>query len=163
VDITVRQASAADEATITAMVRKARLNPRNLQWQRFVVAEHDGRIVGIAQLRLHDDGAAELASLVVEPALRRQGIASRLIDALLVDTQAEVYTLIDQRFVNHFNRWKFTVIDPRSLPSSVLRVYRVGRVVTTVASVLRRQPIRIVPLKRSPEAVRGADGTAAST
>jgi len=150
VRVTVRKAGQEDQAAIAALVRQARLNPRDLAWARFVVAETDQEIVGVAQVRLHPDGAHELASLVVQASLRGQGIATALIDALLAEKYGEVYTLIDRRFGPHFERWGFRAVDPGQLPRSVSRIYRVGRAVTTVASLLRREPIRIVPLKRSP-------------
>jgi N-acetylglutamate synthase-like GNAT family acetyltransferase len=148
VQVTIRRAREDDQAVISAMVRRARLNPANLDWQRFVIAERDGHAVGVAQLRRHSDGATELASLVVEPEVRGHGIAGRMVDALLVDEQTPVYTLIDRRFADHFTRWGFTPVDPGRLPRSIARVYRIGRVVTAVGSVLRRQRIRIVPLLR---------------
>jgi len=125
--VTVRRAHTADQPTIAAMVRRARLNPADLQWQRFVIAERDGHAVGVAQLRAHPDGCTELASLVVEPDSRGHGIAAQMVDALLAEERAPVYALIDRRFVDHFARWRFALVDPRQLPRSVLRVYRVGR------------------------------------
>ncbi|HKF34048.1 MAG TPA: GNAT family N-acetyltransferase [Jatrophihabitantaceae bacterium] len=145
---TVRWARADDQPVITAMVRQARLNLADLQWQRFVIAERDGHTVGVAQLRRHSDGCNELASLVVEPDSRGHGVATQMVDALLADERAPVYTLIDRRFVDHFTRWRFTAVDPSQLPRSLLRVYRIGRVVTAVGSVLRRQRIQIMPLLR---------------
>ena len=72
-----------------------------------------------------------------------------MVDTLLADEQAPVYTLVDRRFVEHFTRWGFAPVDPRELPRSVSRAYRIGRAVTAVGSVARRQRIRIVPLLRS--------------
>jgi N-acetylglutamate synthase-like GNAT family acetyltransferase len=145
----VRRARQQDQAAITAMVRQARLNPADLQWPRFMVAEHDRRIVGVAQLRLHPDGACELASLAVTPSARGQGVATRLVDALLQSQTSEVFTLIDRPYVDHFRRWGFREVDRAGLPGSVTRVYRIGRAVTTVASLLTRRKIRIVPLRRT--------------
>ena len=144
----VRGAREEDQPVISAMVRRARLNPSNLHWERFVIADDGSRTVGVAQLRRHADGATELASLVVEPGVRRQGIAMQMVDALLADERAPVYALIDRRFVEHFTRWGFAPVHPSELPRSVSRGYRIGRVVTAVGSVLRRQRIRIVPLLR---------------
>ena len=73
-----------------------------------------------------------------------------MVGALLADERAPVYALIDRRFVDHFARWGFAPVDPSQLPRSVSRVYRIGRVVTAVGSVLRRQRIRIVPQLRPP-------------
>jgi amino-acid N-acetyltransferase len=146
--ITVRRARAEDQPVISVMVRRARLNPANLHWERFVVAEGDSRTVGVAQLRRHSDGATELASLVVEPDARRHGVAAQMVDALLAEEREPVYTLIDRRFVEPFTRWGFAPVDPSQLPRSISRGYRIGRVVTGAGSVLRRQRIRIVPLLR---------------
>jgi len=148
VQIRVRRARAEDQPAISALVRRARLNPANLRWDGFVIAEHDRRVVGVAQLRRHVDGATELSSLVVEPDVRRQGVARRMVDALLADERGPVYTLIDRRFVQHFTRWGFAPVDPSQLPRSMSRGYRIGRVVTAVGSVLLRQRIRLVPLLR---------------
>jgi N-acetylglutamate synthase-like GNAT family acetyltransferase len=147
--VDVRPAREQDQAEITAMVRQARLNPADLRWPRFMVAERDGRIVGVAQLRLHPDGARELASLAVTPSARQQGVATRLVDALLQTQACEVFTLIDRPYVDHFRRWGFHEVDRASLPGSVARVYRIGRAVTAVASLLTRRKIRIVPLRRT--------------
>lgn len=45
----------------------------------FWVAEQDGRIVGCVGVYRHDDGEVELRRLVVDPAVQRQGLASRLM------------------------------------------------------------------------------------
>jgi N-acetylglutamate synthase-like GNAT family acetyltransferase len=148
VAISVRRATAEDQAAITAMVRSARLNPSGLAWPGFVLAEQDGRLVGIAQLRRHPDDAVELASLVVEPAARRAGVATSMVDALLATESGLVYTIVDRRYGDHFARWGFTPVDPAALPGSVRRGLRIGRVVTAVASLVRRPRIRLVPLAR---------------
>jgi N-acetylglutamate synthase-like GNAT family acetyltransferase len=144
----IRRANAADQTDITTMVRRARLNPRALQWSHFVVAEHEGHIVGVAQVRPHPDGARELASIVVEPEHRGQQIASRLIDTLLSDDPGRMYMLVDRPFANHYRRWGFHPISPRALPNSISRQYRIGRVVTTIGSLALRRHIRIIPLER---------------
>jgi N-acetylglutamate synthase-like GNAT family acetyltransferase len=148
VQIDVRRAQQQDQAAITAMIRQARLNPAGLQWPQFMVASDDQQIIGVAQVRPYPDGTRELASLAVAPAARGQGVATRLIDALLQTETGAVFTLVDRPFAEHFGRWAFQEIDPADLPRSLARVYRIGRVVTTVASVLQRRKIRIVPLRR---------------
>jgi N-acetylglutamate synthase-like GNAT family acetyltransferase len=149
VTITVRRATADDQAGITALVRGARLNPRGLAWTAFVVAEDGGRLVGTAQLRPHADGALELASLVVDPGARGAGVATSLVDALLETERRPVHTVVDARYAGHFERWGFAPVAAGDLPRSIRRTLRVGRVVTGLASVVRRPPIRLVPLVRS--------------
>jgi N-acetylglutamate synthase-like GNAT family acetyltransferase len=148
VEVTIRRATAGDQSGITALVRGARLNPRALGWPGFVVAVGPPGIVGVAQIRRHADGGHELASLVVLPDLRGQGIAARMIETLLADANSPTYTLIDQRYLPHFGRWGFRLVEPATLPRSLRQQYRIGRVVTSVASLLRRDRIRIVPLLR---------------
>jgi amino-acid N-acetyltransferase len=148
VQAVVRRARPDDQPVITAMVRRARLNPAGLHWEQFVVGERDGRAVGVAQLRRHSDGTKELASLVVEPGAREHGIATQMVDALLADETAAVYALIDRRFAGHFARWGFRQVGPGELPRPVTRTYLIGRAVTTLGSLLRWQRIRIVPLLR---------------
>jgi N-acetylglutamate synthase-like GNAT family acetyltransferase len=147
--IDIRKADQGDQAAITTIVRRAHLNPRGLAWRGFVVAERNGSIVGVAQVRVHRDGTHELASLVVRPSLQGRGIASRMIAALLADDRGEMYTLIDRRFADHFRQWGFLPVDSGRLPRSMLRTYRIGRVVTGIASILTRKRVRIVPLRRA--------------
>ena len=45
--VRIRPAVEADQATIKAMARAARLVPRGLHWPRFLVAEEGGHVVGI--------------------------------------------------------------------------------------------------------------------
>ena len=154
----VRRARPDDQPVITAMVRRARLNPSGLRWHRFVVSERYGRAVGVAQLREYSDGTKELASLVVEPGERQHGIATQMVDALLADETAAVYALIDQRFVGHFARWGFRQVNPGGLPRPLHRTYLIGCAVTTGASLLRSQRIRIVPLLRQSRYINGGLG-----
>jgi N-acetylglutamate synthase-like GNAT family acetyltransferase len=149
VTITVRRATAEDQPSVSAIVRRARLNPSGLAWAAFVVAELDGRLVGTAQLRRHPDGALELASLVVEPAARRAGVATSMVDALLQPESSAVYTIVDRRFAGHFARWGFAPVAPAALPRSVRRTLRIGRIVTAVGATVRRPRIRLVPLARA--------------
>ena len=48
----IRPARAEDQMTITTMVRGAHLNPIDLRWQRFLVAEDETGIVGAVQIPL---------------------------------------------------------------------------------------------------------------
>ncbi|HET7280133.1 MAG TPA: GNAT family N-acetyltransferase [Dermatophilaceae bacterium] len=145
----IRRAVEADQRAITDMVRDARLNPRSLDWDRFVVAEADGELVGVAQMRQHPDGSQELASLVVQPSARGGGVASDLIDALLADRAGQVFMLVDRKFANHYQRWGFRPVAAAGLPRSVRRQYRIGQIVTGIGSLLLRRRIRLVPLRRA--------------
>lgn len=90
----IRPATVNDQRAIWAWVWRSGLNPLNLNWRNFVVAEVEGQLAGFGQLRPHRDGSLELASLVVRPAYRRQGIGSRIVRALLAGQQGPIYTVL---------------------------------------------------------------------
>jgi N-acetylglutamate synthase-like GNAT family acetyltransferase len=145
---TIRAATSADQASIREKVLGARLNPRGLDWPNFMVAEEHGRLIGVAQTRKHPDGARELASLVVAPEARGKGVAGGLIEALLAGENGPVCMVLDRPFAGHYRRWGFEQIAPRSAPASVRTNYRIGRVVTGLASLFARRKIRLVVLRR---------------
>ena len=58
----IRPATEHDDAAIKAVIRAARINPNDLEWQRFLVVEDAGRIVGTGQIKPHADGTRELSS-----------------------------------------------------------------------------------------------------
>jgi amino-acid N-acetyltransferase len=95
--IEIRPATADDQESIVALVRSERLNPTGLHWQKFVVAEDAGRIVGAAQIRKYKDGSRELASLVVEPSWREQGLATRMIETLLASEPGRLFVITSER------------------------------------------------------------------
>ena len=71
----IREATAADAPTIKRMIREAQLDPTSLKWKNFLIAEVDGDIAGIGQVKPLL-GCRELGSLVVAKAHRKQGIAA---------------------------------------------------------------------------------------
>ncbi|HEY3084695.1 MAG TPA: GNAT family N-acetyltransferase [Candidatus Dormibacteraeota bacterium] len=83
--MTIRPAAEADQAAIVRLVREANLNRMNLRWPNFLIAEADGMVLGIGQVKTHRDGSNELASMVVVPERRSQGIGTALIQRLIAD------------------------------------------------------------------------------
>ena len=53
----IRPPALADQPAMVALARSAHVNPRNLEWPPFVVAEEEGKIVGIGQVKIHRDGS----------------------------------------------------------------------------------------------------------
>lgn len=105
--ITIRPATAADQPTIQRIVRAARINPTAIDWRRFLVAESDGVIVGIGQVKPHRDGSRELASIATTPSHQRHGIASQVIRALLAREQGALYLVCQQSLENFYARFGF--------------------------------------------------------
>lgn len=79
----LRWANEADAPAIQRLVRESNLNRLGIAWQRFIVAEDAGRIVGMGQIKVHGDGSRELASIATAPDRRGKGIATAIIEALL--------------------------------------------------------------------------------
>jgi N-acetylglutamate synthase-like GNAT family acetyltransferase len=146
--ITIRPAVETDHEEIKSMVREARINPRHLHWNRFLVAEEGGRIVGIRQVKIHKDGTREVASGVVRPEYRRRGISAKLMHATLAREPGPLYLMCDQKWAHYYEQFGFLHVEPSQLPSDFRKEYRTGRVITSVLSLFVRRDIRLIPMKR---------------
>ncbi len=78
----IRPARADEEAAIKAMIRGEQLDPLNVHWQNFLVAEEQASIIGIGQVKPYRSGR-ELGSLVVRPKYRRDGVGAAIVNALI--------------------------------------------------------------------------------
>jgi N-acetylglutamate synthase-like GNAT family acetyltransferase len=144
----IRPARAEDQETIVSFIRQAKLNPRNLHWEHFLIAEENGQIIGIRQIKIHPQGTREAASGFVLPEYRRRGVSARLMEELLARERGPVYTMVSEKRASYYERFGFRRVDSRQLPADFRREYRLGRIVTTLMSISRKEKIRIVPLKR---------------
>ena len=115
----IRPASAADDATIKRMVRGEGLDPTSLKWQHFLVAEEDGKVVGIGQVKQYP-GCQELGSLVVLPEYRGQGIAGDLIRALEARARRPLYLLCRDHMQAYYERFGYQWIPIWKAPAPLL-------------------------------------------
>ena len=67
-----------DEEFMEACRGELSFEPRNLELTPIAVAEHDGKAIGVAQLRFVDD-QADLLKLFVEPNVLRSGTGKALL------------------------------------------------------------------------------------
>ena len=130
----IRRAVQAEQPSITALVRAAGINPFDLRWQRFLVAEVDGRIIGAVQIKPHRDGSRELASLAVVPEYRSQGVGGALVRALLATEGGTVYLTCADRLEGYYTRFGFRRLEPPEMPRYFRRLSRLTR---ALAAVLR--------------------------
>ena len=106
--LTIRPAIAADQPVITRLIREANLNRMSLKWPNFVLAEEDGTVVGLGQVKLHGDGSRELASIAVVPAQQGKGIGSAIIKTLLAREPGVVLHLTCRREMGgYYERFGF--------------------------------------------------------
>jgi N-acetylglutamate synthase-like GNAT family acetyltransferase len=112
----IRRAEQADQASVTAIVRAAGINPFDLHWPRFLVAEEDGRIIGVVQVKSHGDGSRELASLAVDPEHRGQGLGSALVQAVMATEGGLLYLTCADRLEGYYTRFGFRRLEPADMP-----------------------------------------------
>ena len=143
--ITLRPAAAADQTTIREMVRAARLNPRRLEWQNFLVAERQmpggpAQIVGIGQLRPHGPGVVELGSLAVVDAVQGQGVGSQLVKALLARAQGPLYLMCRGEMAPYYTRFDFVELTrPADMPPPFRYYYLLASWVLPVYHLFARE------------------------
>jgi amino-acid N-acetyltransferase len=145
--LVVRKAVPLDQTRITRLVHSERLNPHGLEWRNFVVATIDNTVVGAVQMRHHADGARELGSLVVDRAHRGQGIAGRMITALLEQHAGTVHVITRREKARHYVRWGFRALALRHAPRSVWRACCLGQLASVLSILSGRQPRRLVILR----------------
>ena len=131
----IRRAVEADQASITSIVRAAGINPLDLRWPRFLVAEEDGRIIGVVQVKSHRDGSRELASLAVVPEYRGQGVGSALVRDLLATEGESVYLTCADRLEGYYTRFGFRRLEPAEMPPYFRRLSRLTRFLSAVLRV----------------------------
>ena len=149
--VVIRAATAGDQAAIRAIIRKAQLNPMSLDWPRFVVADEDGQIVAVGQVKPHRDGSRELASIAVIPSHQRQGLGRQIIRALLAREPGPLYLMCMDHNDSYYQQFGFRRVEAAALPPALRRIYRAGRVFTALAIRLARQQGHLIAMYRPAE------------
>jgi len=116
----VRPARAEEQATLRRLVTEARLDPTNLHWQNFLLAEANGEVVGCVQIRPYP-GLRELGSMVVRRDYRKRGVGGALMQALLAQSAPPLFLECPAYRVSFYERFGFRVVGFREIPW-VLRV-----------------------------------------
>lgn len=149
--ITIRPAAKKDRLVIRALIYRACLNPLNLNWQRFVVAEQGGKIIGVRQVKTHRDGSREVASGFVLPRYRRQGVSRRLMASLLERETSPLYLMCDEKWSDYYQQFGFRQENPRQLPTCFFREYRIMKsFFEFVSRAVLGTRLRVIPMKRTP-------------
>ena len=127
----IRLARAADEAAIKALIRAEHLDPLNVHWQNFLVAEDAdaGRIVGIGQVKPYHSGR-ELGSLVVVPDRRQSGVGGALIRALIEHERGPLLLFCLAFREPYYAKFGFQRCGPRDLPGEFKLKYALGTIFT---------------------------------
>jgi N-acetylglutamate synthase-like GNAT family acetyltransferase len=140
---TIRQANADEEQAIKALVRSANINPMGLHWQRFLVAEDAGRLIGIGQIKVHGDGSRELASIATVPDRQGEGIATAIIEALLANEASApgpLYLTCRSHMEPFYQRFGFGKVERvADMPVYFRRLMRIASVMFAIGRLFGNQ------------------------
>jgi N-acetylglutamate synthase-like GNAT family acetyltransferase len=115
----------------------------SLDWPNFVVAEEDGVIVGVGQVKTHRDRSRELASIAVLPARQGQGIGRSLIETLLArEPGAVLYLTCRRELEGFYQRFGFRTVKRAEYPPYF------ARMVPMINLAMRPFGIRILVMRR---------------
>ena len=128
--VTFRQAAAADAADVHRLISDnlevGHLLPRSFDdivehARRFVVAEHDGQVIGCAELAPLSGAVAEVRSLVVDQAARGNQIGPRLVTELARGAAARGFATLCAftHQPSHFVRMGFTIVPHMWVPEKI--------------------------------------------
>jgi N-acetylglutamate synthase-like GNAT family acetyltransferase len=139
---TIRSATEADQATIRRLIKEANINPMSLNWPNFVVAEEDGAIVGLGQVKAHGDGSRELASIAVVPARQGRGIGRAIIETLLAREPGVLHLTCRCELEGFYRPFGFRSLERTEYPPYF------GRMIPLVNLAMRPFGIRILVMRR---------------
>lgn len=122
----IRPATEADRTAILRLMRPRDYNRINLQPSCFVVAEDAGEIIGIGQIKRHRDGAPELASLVVAPERRGEGIGSAIVRTLVASHHGPLYLFCLAALESYYACLGFHQVERRQLPRLLALIHWLG-------------------------------------
>ncbi|MBK9711633.1 MAG: GNAT family N-acetyltransferase [Kouleothrix sp.] len=143
--VIIRPASAEDRHTIKSIVRAAWLNPLDLDWPRFLIAQWGQDIIGVGQVKQHGDSSRELASLAVVPEWHGQGVGTHIIHGLLARESGVLYLMCAPRLGGYYARFGFQPIADGELPPYFRRIDRASRL---AARLLRSDGPRVLVMRR---------------
>ena len=130
----LRPATESDQHTIRVLVREGGINPMDLDWRHFVVAENEaGEAVAIGQIKTHRDGSPELASIAVRKDQRGQGLARAVIEHLLTLHSGDLYLTCRSNFGPMYEKFGFREIHEEKMPKYFRRLKKVAGVFEMLA------------------------------
>jgi len=146
----LRKAQAADQKVIRKIVRRARINPFGIYWSSFLVAEVDGHIAGIGQIKIHGDGSRELASIAVRPKFQRQGIATAIIESLLTWEEGVLYLTCMRKMEGFYRPYGFRRATGTDLSPAMARLDLLNQWFSRIGSLFTSKPMGGIVMRRDP-------------
>jgi amino-acid N-acetyltransferase len=146
-NFSLRPATQSDQGRIRSLVRQVKINPTGLDWPRFIIAvTSSGELIGCGQVKTHNDGSRELASIAVAPDYRGEGVAHAIIEYLINVYPKPLYLTCRSNLEPFYQRFGFQTIQKDRMPSYFRRITRLARIFFWVTrdkaglSVMQTQP-----------------------
>jgi N-acetylglutamate synthase-like GNAT family acetyltransferase len=144
-EVDLRPAEQKDSGAIRELIRAVQINPLGLDWRRFIIAvDSSGHLIACGQIKPHQDGSLELASIAVIPERRRQGIATKIIERLIRSNSGPLYLTCRASLEKFYMRFGFSTLEPAEMPPYFRRVARMVR----FARALKLMPVDLLVMKR---------------
>jgi N-acetylglutamate synthase-like GNAT family acetyltransferase len=133
-DFHLRPATEADDRVIKSLIHAVQINPMGLDWHRFLVAQSaDGAILGCGQIKPHEPGILELASIAVWPEYRGQGVARAVIENLTKGNPGTLYLMCRSPLGALYAKFGFAEIHEAEMPRYFRRMTRLARIMMRLA------------------------------
>lgn len=146
-DFEIRPARANEAAAIRSMIHTEWLDPFNVHWENFLVAETNGRIIGMGQIKPYP-GARELGSLAVVADQRKRGVGAAIIKALIARENGPLYLFCLAFREPYYGKFGFRSVTVDDLPPALKSKFRLGKF---FARLYRR---RLIVMYRAADADR---------
>lgn len=99
-------------------------------------------------MRIHSKGTREVGSGFVLPEHRHKGISAQLMNEIMSREKGTLYLMCRDKWIPYYEQFGFQQVAVNSLPADFLNEYRIGRFITSLISMFRKDKIRIIPMKR---------------
>lgn len=143
-NLIVRRARANEQWSIRWIVWRAGINPIDLNWRRFLVAERDGKVVGVGQVKSHWDNSRELASISVIPSQQARGIGSCIVRALMEREQSTLYLTCRAPLESYYARLGFKRIGNAQAPPYFRRILKWLHIAAQIPIIGERAQILVM-------------------
>ena len=123
----LRPAAEEDSPAIHDLIREGQINPTGLDWRRFLLAVTDeGEVIGCGQIKPHQDGSQELASIAVTKTWRGKGVARAVIEALVQDHDGPLYLVCQSSLGVMYEKFGFKPLDESEMPKYFRRLSKIA-------------------------------------
>ena len=122
-DIRIRKSTGADYSAVAELLQSASLPIEGIadHFQNFLVADHEGKLIGAIGLEQYDRTAL-LRSAVVHPSFRNKGVGSLLYTHVIENAKragVRILILLTTTAEKYFSSKGFTKIDARNVSGPI--------------------------------------------